>query len=89
MQSNAPPWRHALFVCIDAGLCGLLICRPRWLYIPVLLIAIQGVLSHGMHAWLLWSHQKHIDWLSVLVLLYMPPLVWIALLNARDRIGDQ
>jgi hypothetical protein len=89
MQSTAPPWRHALFVFVDAVLCGLLIWKPRWLYIPVSLIAVQGVLSHGTHAWRLWFVQRQVDWLSVAVLLYMPLLLLAAFLNARGRPDEQ
>jgi hypothetical protein len=87
--STAPPWRHALFIVVDTGLCGLMILKPRWLYLPALLVAIQGVFSHGTHAWNLWFAQRRVDWLSVAVLLYMPLLLWAAFLNAQEKNKDE
>jgi hypothetical protein len=75
-------WRHLAFVAIDAALCLLLLWRPRWLIVPVTLVAAQAFWSHGHGLWLQWHSRGQVDWISLLVLLYLPALLAAALWNA-------
>src|SRR2546430_9906204 len=61
---RGPHWRHGLFVLIDAIFCGLVLARPRWLAIPLTVLTVYSLWSHGTGAWKLWDMEKQIDWLS-------------------------
>jgi hypothetical protein len=85
---NASAWRHLVFVGIDAALCLLLLWRPRWLIVPVTIVAAQAFWSHG-HALLhQWHSARQVDWISLVVLLYLPALLAAALWNAWQP-GDK
>ena len=79
---HAAAWRHLVFVGIDAALSLLLLWRPRWLIVPVTIVAAQAFWSHGRGLWLAWHCTRQVDWISLAVLLYLPALLAAALWNA-------
>lgn len=81
---NAAAWRHLVFTGIDATLGLLLLWRPRWLIVPVTIIAAQALWSHGHGLWLRWHCARQVDWISLAVVLYLPVLLAAALWNARQ-----
>lgn len=44
---DSSPQRHAIFVGINAGLALGLLLRPRWLALPLGLLVLQQLGSHG------------------------------------------
>ncbi len=78
----APPWRHALFVAVNAlAAAGVLRWRRAWLpgYVA---LAAQQLWSHGRYGLTVWRSEGRIDWASVGVLVFMPLLLAV-LANRR------
>jgi hypothetical protein len=71
----APPWRHALFIVINAGLAAALVARVRGLVWIIFALTLQQIYSHGTYAWELWVTERRLDWASVVVLLGLPSLL--------------
>jgi hypothetical protein len=81
----APPWRHALFVAINAGLAAALVVRVRCLFFIVLALTLQQTYSHGTYAWEVWAQEHRLDWASVVVLLGLPSLLLAVAAEDRSR----
>jgi hypothetical protein len=73
----SPPWRHALFVAVNAAAAAGLL-RYRRAFLPAYcLLALQQVYGHSVYGWSVWRAEHRVDWASVAVLLFMPALVWV------------
>lgn len=80
----APPWRHALFVAVNA-LAAAALWRWRRAWLPAFAaLAAQQLWSHGRYGLAVWRLESRIDWASVAVLLFMPALL-AALWSARSN----
>ncbi len=74
-SDTSPPWRHALFLGINASLAIAFAIRFRWTIVPCFALLVQQTLSHGSDL-VEAARARHLDLASVLVLLVMP---WCAL----------
>lgn len=83
MNLNAAGWRHLAFVGIDTVLSLLVFLRPRWLVVPVAIVAAQALWSNGQGCWVSLRDARHVDWISLTVLLYIPILLGAAIWNTR------
>ena len=81
----SPPWRHALFVAINAGLAAALVARVRGLVFIILALTLQQIYSHGTYAWQVWVTERRLDWASVVVLLGLPALLLAVAAEDRSR----
>jgi hypothetical protein len=81
----SPPWRHALFIAINAGLAAALVARVRGLVFIVLALTLQQIYSHGAYAWQVWVTERRLDWASVVVLLGLPALLLAVAAEDRSR----
>jgi hypothetical protein len=81
----SPPWRHALFVAINAGLATALVARVRGLVFIILALTLQQIYSHGTYAYEVWLAERRLDWASVVVLLGLPALLLAVLAEDRSR----
>jgi len=70
----SPPWRHALFVAINAALGAGVLLRPRGFAVAFGLVTAQQLYSHGAYALSVWQHEGRVDWASALVLAAMPAI---------------
>jgi len=80
---DAVAGRHFVFAGIDATLSLLLLRRPRWLIVPVSILAVQAFWSHGRGIWIAWQNARQVDWISAAVLVYLPFLLYAAIWRAR------
>ncbi len=62
--------RHLAFVGIDGVLGGLVALRPRWALVPVVVLTVQQLGSHGRELVLSVRGPGPIDVASLLVLLF-------------------
>lgn len=68
----SPPWRHAAFVFINLAVAaGLLRPRRQWL-LPLGVLVVQQLYSHGTSAVHAWLHQGEVDWTSLGILVLLP-----------------
>jgi hypothetical protein len=81
----SPPWRHALFIAINAGLAAALVKRVRGLLLIILALTLQQLYSHGTYAWQVWATERRLDWASVVVLLGLPALLLAVAADDRSR----
>ncbi len=72
----SPPWRHALFVAINALYATLFALRPRWLAWAYAPLAAQQLLSHGSE--LAHSAAPLHETQSLLALVSIPLFLWLA-----------
>src|SRR6185312_10756746 len=64
----SPAWRHALFVAVNLAFAAGFARPPRWFVLPVALLAVQQLASHGAYALGVWHAERRVDWASVGVL---------------------
>lgn len=73
----SPPWRHALFLAINATFAGLFWRKPRWLMLAYAPLAAQQCYSHGedlVRSTAPWSEVQ-----SLFALASIPWFLWVAL----------
>lgn len=81
----APPWRHALFVAINAAVAAGFLFRPRFFVYVFALLAAQQLWGHATYGAAVWRTQHRIDWASVIVVLAMPILLGLLVRDARPH----
>jgi hypothetical protein len=72
----APPWRHALFILINATAAAGLWRYRRAFFAGYCLLALQQLYGHSVYGWGVWRAESRVDWASVAVVLFMPALLW-------------
>lgn len=77
----SPPWRHALFVGINALYAALFAVQPRWLAFAYAPLAAQQAYSHGQE--LLRSAAPLHETQSLLALVSIPLFLALALPRRR------
>jgi hypothetical protein len=80
-------WRHELFVAINGAAAAGLILRPRWMLVPLALLACQQIPSHGADLYRsIVRPEEAVDWPSVGVLLFFPAVLTLLVFERRrDR----
>lgn len=81
----SPPWRHALFVGVNAAMAALFLRRPPWFVWLFAALVAQQVASHGHALVTIWTAEARIDWASVIVLATLPPLLGLLIYERRQR----
>jgi hypothetical protein len=81
----SPPWRHALFVAINAAVAAGVLWRPRGFVVAFACLTAQQLYSHGAYAAHVWQEDGRVDWASVLVLAAMPAILALLIADARAR----
>ena len=78
--------RHEVFVTIDVALAALLLFRraPRAALVPVAVLAVQQVESHGSDLVASMRGAGPFDWTSLGVLLFFPALVTLLVVERRS-----
>ncbi len=80
--NNAPVWRHALFVIINAGCIYGLLKRPKWFAYVFFAFTIQQLNSHGGSLIDNWNLHHKIAWIDLSVVI-ITPLIFLALLSEQ------
>lgn len=70
--NDLPVWRQVLFVCVDIFFGIAVKYPPKYFLNLFVILLIEQIYSHGSRLINVWAERKGIDWLSVLVLLYLP-----------------
>lgn len=81
---GSPPWRHALFVGVDAALALGFALRPRWfpwLFGP---IVVQQLVSHGSAAYRAFQAGAW-DLASIVIVIALPALFVALIAEQRSR----
>lgn len=68
---SSPPWRHALFACINATCVYGVLIRPRWFVYAFAVLLVQQIYSHGADL-VAANRAGHLDVTSLLDLLGLP-----------------
>jgi hypothetical protein len=79
----SPPWRHALFVAINAAFAIGMLKRPRGFVFAFAALAAQQLYSHGIYGVDVWRREARIDWASVVVVVAMPIVLALLVRDAR------
>jgi hypothetical protein len=74
--------RHEVFVGINLLLGALLVLRPRIAIVPIALLSLQQIPSHGRD-FVQSLHEANVDWPSLGVVFFFPAV--LALLVAERR----
>jgi len=82
LAPGAPPWRHALFVALNASVAIGLVWRPPGFVVGFALLTLQQLYSHGLDMWEAWHADGRVDWMSLAVVVVMPAVLF-ALLTRR------
>jgi hypothetical protein len=85
LAEPSPPWRHALFVAINAAAAAGVLWRPPGFVIAFALFTAQQLYSHGAYAIDVWRDERRLDWASVIVLVAMPIVLAMLIADARAR----
>ena len=59
LVASSPPWRHALFVAINAAGASLMLKRPPWMIYPFAVLTAQQLydqFTYGEKSWLALRH---------------------------------
>ena len=80
--SSAPKWRHLVFTGIEGALALLMLRRPRWLPLILLLFLGQQLTTHGVQLGRQLVRDHRIDWMSLVVLAF---LTGVLLIVIRDQ----
>lgn len=80
----APPWRHALFVGVNAALAVGILVRPKWFLYVFVLFTLEQVWGHGVSLVRV-AGEGRLDWASVVVLVFVPAMLGLLVLDARRR----
>jgi hypothetical protein len=81
----SPPYRHALFVVVNAGFALAFVRRPPWLPALFAVLLAQQLFSHGQSALDLMAREKRVDAASVLVFVGLPLIFALLVWDARAR----
>ena len=75
-------WRHELFVGINLALAAGLVLRPRWVLLPLALLACQQIPSHGAD-FVRSLSEPAIDWPSLGVVFFFPVVLTLLVVERR------
>lgn len=84
-EPTYPAWRHVVFIVIDSSVAWLFLRRPMWLVWAYAVLTAQILSSHGMGAWVVWTNEHRIDWISVAISIAAPVALVLLLLDWRER----
>lgn len=70
--NDLPLWRQILFVCVDLFFALAINYLPGYFLFLFVFLLLEQLYSHGNHLINVWVEKKEIDWLSVLVILFLP-----------------
>jgi len=76
---------HAAFVVIDPVTAYLLLRRPDWFTYAFAVLTVQQIYSHGMEALVAWQAASAIDYVSLLIVVFMPSLFVLIIYDALLR----
>jgi hypothetical protein len=81
----SPSWRHFVFV----GIC--LVCvygfikRPKFFVYFFFVLLVQQFISHGQSLKTQWFDYNEIDWISLLLLIFMPFLLVSLFIDSKSK----
>lgn len=84
ISEPSPPWRHGLFVAVNALFAWAFCVRTWWLPVPFGVLWVQQTWSHGT-SFLEARAAGHLDLQSAAVLCAMPALALLVLWGRRPR----
>lgn len=84
LAEPSPPWRHSLFIVINAALALGFVHRPPWFPLVLGAVTVQQLYSHGTYGWRVLTEQHRVDWASVFVLVALPLLLWAVVWERRN-----
>jgi hypothetical protein len=76
---------HAAFVVIDPVVAFLLLRRPDWFPYAFAALTIQQIYSHGAEAVTAWREMSMVDYVSLLIIVFMPSLLVLLVYDALLR----
>jgi hypothetical protein len=82
---SSPGWRHAIFVCISLFCFYNFKNRPEYFVYFFFAVLIQQAYSHGSYLLRQWNDYGKIDWISVLLLIFLPVVFFNLVIDSRSR----
>jgi len=70
--NGCPWWRHLIFVGVDLFIVYGILKRPQYFIYIFMVFLMQQYYSHGSALVHLWKVQQRVDWISLLVIVYLP-----------------
>lgn len=83
--NDAPPWRHAVFVCMDLFFAYGLLKRPKYFVFLFFVFLVQQYYTHGSRLLNMWIEEVKVDWISLLVLVVLPIAFVYLITDARAK----
>jgi len=71
--------RDALFIIVDAGLSGVALGWPRWLWAPLSIFLVQQSTTHGREVLRRWQETHSVAWLSLTTLVFVSGSLVVAI----------
>jgi hypothetical protein len=82
--------RHLAFVGINVASASLCLTRPRrWFPLYFFVLSLQQIHSHGADLLATWRATATIDWVSLLVMGFLPVVLALALAEERAPRGTR
>ena len=81
--NSSPSWRHLLFVFIALFCSYGLVKRPKYFAYFFFLLIVQQFYSHGGSLISQWSKHQTIDWVSLLLLIFLPVIFLNLILDSK------
>jgi hypothetical protein len=72
LNISSPPWHHALFAALSVFGTIFILRRPPWFVFLFGAVTMQQLCSHGERAWRWWLSQGRVDWISLIVFIWLP-----------------
>jgi hypothetical protein len=85
LMPGYPPWRHIVFTAFDSTLAALALYAPRRLWMPVLVLCVQQVTTHGVSLWDAAVGGRPLEWSSVTTLSFV---AWSTAVALMERFRD-
>jgi hypothetical protein len=76
---------HGAFVVIDPLTAFFLLKRPNWLAFAFAVLTVQQIYSHGMDALTAWREDSRVDFVSLIIIVFMPALLALIIYDAVKR----
>ena len=82
--NSSPAWRHLLFVCVALFCSYGLTKRPKYFVYFFFLLVVQQFYSHGGSLINQWIQYHTIDWISLVLLLFLPVIFFNLILESKS-----
>ncbi len=83
--NSSPPWRHSIFVCVCLFCCYGFVKRPKYFNYFFFVLLVQQFYSHGLYLLSQWSDYNKVDWISLLLLVFLPVIFFALIIDLKSK----